>query len=250
MPGDPLTRIGVMVDSGEHLVWNDIHSGQYVLREHWNATGKPMRDVFVFSNAAEVELFLNGVSLGLKPTENNFAKWENVTYVPGRLEARGANGSSHAIETTGPAARLEIVEEAPGDWHADGIDLKYLRIYAVDAEGRRVPDATNRLSVTVEGAATLLALDDGDHFTDELFSASEKPMCEGFALAILRAGRKGGPVNVTVCADGLPPIVWSGTVRRRRVNAQEALRFRQDPRWRIGQGRVGLYAGRSPRSRT
>ncbi|MBQ6248546.1 MAG: DUF4982 domain-containing protein, partial [Kiritimatiellae bacterium] len=213
IPGEPLTRIGVMVDSGEHLVWNDIHSGQYVLREHWNATGKPTRDVFVFSNAAEVELFLNGVSLGLKPTENNFAKWEGVTYAPGRLEARGANGSSHAIETTGPAARLEIVEEAPGDWHADGIDLKYLRIYAVDVEGRRVPDATNRLSVTVEGGATLLALDDGDHFTDELFSASEKPMCEGFALVILRAGRTGGPVNVTVCADGLPPNVWSGTVR-------------------------------------
>ena len=214
IPGEPLTRIGVMVDSGEHLVWNDIHSGQYVLREHWNATGKPTRDVFVFSNAAEVELFLNGVSLGRKPTENNFAKWEGVTYAPGRLESRGANGSSHAIETTGPAARLEIVEEAPDDWHADGIDLKYLRIYAVDAEGRRVPDATNRLSVTVEGGATLLALDDGDHFTDELFSASEKPMREGFALAILRAGRTGGPVNVTVCADGLPPIVWSGTVRR------------------------------------
>lgn len=206
-PDVPLTRLGVVSDTGERLVWNDIHSGQYVLSENWNQTGAAARDVFAFSNASEVELLLNGVSLGRKRTKFNVSKWEGVDYVPGRLEARGSNGSAHAIETCGSAARLEIVEEAPGDWLADGMDLKYLRIYAVDAQGRRVPGAANVLHVSVEGPASLIALDNGDHFTDGMFNVAEKSMHDGFALAILRAGRKAGAVRAAFSADGLSSAV-------------------------------------------
>lgn len=206
-PDVPLTRLGVVSDTGERLVWNDIHSGQYVLSENWNQTGAAARDVFAFSNASEVELLLNGVSLGRKRTKFNVSKWEGVDYVPGRLEARGSNGSAHAIETSGSAARLEIVEEAPGDWLADGMDLKYLRIYAVDAQGRRVPGAANVLHVSVEGPASLIALDNGDHFTDGMFNVAEKSMHDGFALAILRAGRKAGAVRAAFSADGLSSAV-------------------------------------------
>ena len=206
-PDVPLTRLGVVSDTGERLVWNDIHSGQYVLSENWNQTGAAARDVFAFSNASEVELLLNGVSLGRKRTKFNVSKWEGVDYVPGRLEARGSNGSAHAIETSGSAARLEIVEEAPGDWLADGMDLKYLRIYAVDAQGRRVPGAANVLHVSVEGPASLIALDNGDHFTDGMFNVAEKSMHDGFALAILRAGRKTGAVRAAFSADGLSSAV-------------------------------------------
>ena len=206
-PDVPLTRLGVVSDTGERLVWNDIHSGQYVLSGNWNQTGAAARDVFAFSNASEVELLLNGVSLGRKRTKFNVSKWEGVDYVPGRLEARGSNGSAHAIETSGSAARLEIVEEAPGDWLADGMDLKYLRIYAVDAQGRRVPGAANVLHVSVEGPASLIALDNGDHFTDGMFNVAEKSMHDGFALAILRAGRKTGAVRAAFSADGLSSAV-------------------------------------------
>ena len=202
-PERPLTRIGVMADSGERLIWNDIQSGQYVLNESWNANGKDGRTVFALSNAGEVELLLNGKSLGKKATVNNVAKWEGVKYEPGRLEARGANGSSHAIETTGKATALEIVEEAPGDWKADGMDLKYVRIYAVDAEGRRVPDAAPLLRASVDGPATLHALDNGDHFTDGHFNVREKAMKDGFMLAILRAGREPGKVEFRIGGGGL-----------------------------------------------
>ena len=128
-----------------------------------------------------------------------------MAYAPGRLEARGSNGASHAIETAGPAVRLEVVEEASGDWRADGLDLKYVRLYAQDAAGRRVPDASPLLRVRVEGAARLLALDDGDHFTDGRFDVSEKRMAEGFLLAILRSGDRPGAVTLRIEGEGLEP---------------------------------------------
>lgn len=212
VPDVPLTRIGVMADSGERLIWNDIQSGQYVLNEDWNANSKDERTVFAFSNSGEVELLLNGRSLGRKATANNVAKWEGVKYEPGRIEARGANGSSHAIETTGPAAALRIVEEAPGDWKADGLDLKYLRIYAVDAEGRRVPDAVPTLRASVSGAAALYALDAGDHFESGFFGVEEKAMKDGFLLAILRAGKEPGRVEFRIEGGGLKGGVALSTV--------------------------------------
>ena len=200
VPGEPLVRIGVVGDRGERLVWNDIHSGQYLLDGNWNPTGKPSRDVFVFSNSRRVELFLEGRSLGAKETEANVALWTNVTYAAGRLVARGDNGSSHSIETTGDAVALELAEEAPGDWIAGGRDLKYVRIYAKDSCGRRVPDASFPLKVSVEGPASLLALDNGDHSTDELFGVDSKSMRKGFMLAILRSGDR--PGRVTLRAEG------------------------------------------------
>lgn len=210
---EPLTRIGVVAGKGEREVWNDVLSGQFALSENWNATGESTRDIFVFSNAGEVELLLSGVSLGAKKPVNNVAKWEGVSYSPGKLEARGSNGSAHILKTTGAAARLELVEEAPGDWNADGVDLKYLRIYAVDEEGRRVPDATNRLAVSVAGDARLIALDNGDHYTNEQFAVPEKAMKDGFMLAILRAGRTGGEVKVSVRAEGITGVEWNMKVK-------------------------------------
>lgn len=200
----PLTRIGVVHDTGERLIWNDIHSGQYVLNENWNPDGKAMRSIFVFSNADEVELRLNGIYLGRKNTKNNVAEWKDIRYSPGKLEAIGANGSSHSIETTGEASSLRITDDTPDGWIADGTDLKYLRIHAVDAKGRHVPNASPQVSVSVEGCATLQALDDGDHFTDKSFHVREKTMKDGFLLAILRSGRTGGNVTVRLSAPGLP----------------------------------------------
>lgn len=205
-PHEPLTHIGIVGDRGERLIWNDIHSGQYLLTENWNPNGKSTRDVFVFSNSDRVELFLNGRSLGVKNTEANVAQWTNIVYEAGLIEARGANGSAHAIETTGAAVSLELVEESPGDWRPNGCDLKYIRIYAKDSEGRRVPDASSFLTVKVDGAAQLYALDNGDHYTDELFNVDRKAMKDGFMLAILKSGRQPGKVKVHVQGEGLLPV--------------------------------------------
>jgi beta-galactosidase len=100
---------------------------------------------------------------------------------------------------------LELVEEMPSEWRRDGVDLKYVRMYAIDAKGRRVPDACNMLNVTVEGPAELYALDNGDHFTGELFNVSAKAMKGGFMLAILKSKTGTGKVTLKIKGAGIEP---------------------------------------------
>ena len=74
------------------------------------------------------------------------------------------------------------------NWNREegGRQLAYLWIEAVDAEGLVVPDATTEVKVSVKGPGRLIALDDGDHYTDLLFNVDTKKMKEGCLLAIVR----------------------------------------------------------------
>ena len=107
------------------------------------------------------------------------------------------------IETTGKAVRLKIEEETP-EWTADGMSLKYLNIYAVDSKGRVVPNATDEISVSVSGAATFLALDNGDHYTSDLFhGVTTKQMQTGYMQCILRSTLQAGKVTVAISSPTL-----------------------------------------------
>ena len=203
----PITHIGV-VEKSESQEWNEVKSGQQVLRENWNRKAGEKTRVWVFSNAREVELFLNGRSLGKKevvrPPEGDGA-WRRgdlgtthavqfeVAWEPGELRAVGSNGSEHAIRSTGPAVGLKFeVERYP--------ELSFVWIKAVDKVGLEVPDAKTEVSVSVEGAGHLLALDDGDHCTDQLFNVDRKSMKEGYLLAIVR---RTGAGRIRLVANGV-----------------------------------------------
>ena len=210
--------------SSESVSWNDIQVGQTSLLAHWNFPANSRQRVYVFTNAPQAELFLNGKSLGTKPNDgqgNNqhVITWD-VDYQPGSLLAiaRDANGKEmarHELQTAGKAVKLKIEEEQGNSslltlslgssawyrqesslpWKADGMDIQYLNVFAVDSKGRIVPDYDCELSVSVEGAATLLALDNGDHYTDELFAdINKKKMRGGKMQVILRSKREAGKV--------------------------------------------------------
>ena len=199
-------QVRVAVDQGQDKrMWNDVLVGQAKLSESWNCHPGKKVNLAVFTNCREAELFLNGRSLGVRKNDatglndRNVLKWKGVEWEAGTLEAVGRVGEQtvrHRLETTGEPVRLVAVDETPG-WVADGHDLKYLRINAVDAEGRVVPDAVAKVKVVVKGPARLLALDDGDQSTDLLFDTNEKPLRNGSLLVILRAGRTPGEVTVT-----------------------------------------------------
>ena len=190
----PVVRIGV-VQTDERETWNDVSSGQQALRENWNRKAGEKTPVWVFSNAPEVELFLNGRSLGKKgvvrPPEGDgawrctngekiHAAFFEVDWEPGELKAVGSNGAEHSIRTTGPAVGLKLRREEGGE------QLAYVWIEAVDAKGLVVPDAATEVAVSVNGPGRLVALDDGDHYTDLLFNVDTKKMKEGYLLAIIR----------------------------------------------------------------
>lgn len=211
----PLVQIGV-VDNSENHEWNDVMVGGMTMSAHWNRKEGSMQKVFTFTNADEVELFVNGRSLGVKKNnrsdvrKRNVILWENVPYGKGgNLVAVARNAgrkvAEQRLETAGRAVAMSAEVENT-DWKADGMNLQYIRVYAVDSKGRRVPTADNEVKFSVNGEATLLATDNGDHYTNDTFTAPVRKMHEGFVMAILRSTMKPGRVNVKITAEGLKPV--------------------------------------------
>ena len=230
-PNEPVVHIGVLDGKGESMEWNDIQVGLQKINENWNQKEGSHPNVFTYTNADEVELIYNGQSLGIQKNDTtdiakrNIILWSGIEYGKGgKLVAiartAGREVARHEMETSGKAVALKVVEEElPNclngvgksvNWSADGMTLKYLNIYAVDAKGRIVPSATDELSVTVDGAATFVALDNADHYTNDLFlDVKTKKMQTGYMQCILRSTRKAGKVNVTVTSPTLKGVKLS-----------------------------------------
>jgi beta-galactosidase len=138
------------------------------LAPHWNWPGREGQEILVqaFSNCKEVELFLNGASLGkqaMKP--NSKLSWQ-VKYAPGTLSAKGFDGAGKIIaeakvETTGSAAQIQLTPDRK-TINADGQDVSVFTVSAVDAQGRVVPVAQNQVHFSVEGAGSIIGVGNGD----------------------------------------------------------------------------------------
>lgn len=207
----PQVHIGVVDSEGEAQLWNDIVVGQKKISSHWNRDKGERYTVYTYTNCDSVELRLNGHSLGRKANDisrprRNIIEWRDVEYTPGKLTAvawrDGYPQAEHTIATTGKPVGLRLETENP-DWRADGMDLQYVRIYAVDSKGRKVPTAAGDVKVSVEGNATLLALDNGNHSSDDTFAGDTRALHRGFAMAILRSTTESGPVSITVTSGSL-----------------------------------------------
>ena len=172
--------------------------------------GKPVQ-VDVYSAAEEVELILNGQSLGRKPAgkaNRNMAKFE-LTYEPGVLKAisytAGKEISSDMLITAGEPAGIRIVPDKK-ELAADGQSLVYAIVEITDAEGRLVPTAELKASAKVEGPATLVAFGTGRPQTTENYTTGMFTSYKGRLLAIVRAGYEPGISRLTVNVEGLQPV--------------------------------------------
>ncbi len=205
---EPLVHIGI-VESEEDRMWNGVQTGVARMNDHWNHKAGEELSLFTYTNADEVELVMNGKSLGKKKNtegrDRNRIRWNGVKYAPGYLEARaykdGKVIARHRIETTGKVKKL-VVEPDNSNWKADGMDLQHLRVYAVDSKGRRVHDVNSHLRFRVEGDATIVAVDNGNIVSHELHAVPERDLFHGSALVILRAGQTPGQITlITECDD-------------------------------------------------
>ncbi len=208
---EPLVHIGIIDKETDKVEWNDQTIGTEDVSSHWNRETGKKYNLYTFTNADEVELFVNGKSLGIKKNNSEYSKknmifWSDVSYMPGKITAvartNGKEVALHQLETTGKAVALKI-ETENADWKANGMDLQYVKVYAVDNKGRKVPTATGEVSFDVSGAARLIAVDNGNHFSDELFGGNKRMLHNGFAMAVLRSERKTGDVKIKVSVNGL-----------------------------------------------
>lgn len=208
---EPVVHIGVVDNESESIEWNDVMVGKMPVSSHWNRTPGSNLNLVTYTNAEEVELLINGKSQGVKknnadPASRNAIFWKNVPYTAGKVVAiarsNGKEIARHQLETTGKVAALRIEPEAT-EWKADGMDLQYIRVRAVDSKGRTVPDATGEVTFDVSGVARLIAVDNGDHQSDELCTGNKRMLHNGTALCILRSEQQPGKVTVKVTAPGM-----------------------------------------------
>jgi len=207
---EPVVHIGVIEDDAKNVQWNGINVGTAHMSESWNRKEGGKVSLFTYTNADEVELFVNGKSVGVKkntrdPKHRNKIRWDGVEYHKGNVEAVARNAGKvvarHRIETVGDAVALKL-EADNAAWKADGMDLQHIRITAVDKKGRRVWDAGDKLAFTVDGDAKIVAVDNGDITSDEMHNGNSRSLFRGTALVILRAGRQPQKtITLTVKSD-------------------------------------------------
>lgn len=221
MPEEPLVHIAV-IDSKNDVMWNGVQTGNDGMSDHWCRQPGTELTLVTYTNADEVELRLNGKSLGRKQNpkgdskKRNQIKWEGITYADGKLEAIAYNSEKavarHQIETTGKAVSLRVTPE-DSEWRADGTDLMHLRIEAVDNKGRRVPMAQDELKFEIEGDASIVAVSNGDINSDELNVTDHRHLWNGSALVILRAGKTASKITLKTSSDGFKTVKTLLTTR-------------------------------------
>ena len=166
--------------------------------------GRPVK-VQAYADCDEVEFILNGKVMG-RVAPGEYKAFMELPYEPGCVEVRAiANGDIVAIdrlETTGAPAAVRITAERNA-LAADGMDVAYVRAELVDDMGRRVIGSDIRLTASVSGAGSFLAIGSGNPCTEENFTDSRMTY-RGRALICARAAREPGEMRIAVSCDGLP----------------------------------------------
>jgi beta-galactosidase len=211
------------------------------LLPHWNWEGKEGQTipVMAYSNAREVELFLNGKSLGKKARFSDV--WEmpvnkrtsetlrfatkyrriwQVPYVPGALKAvayeNGKQVAVSEVHTAGAPAKVKLTADR-SVIQADGDDLSFVTVRIEDQHGNLCPMAENLVHFAVTGAGTIAGVDNGNAATEEPFQADYRKAFSGMALVIVRSkpGEAGG-IKIVATGEGLAKDTIEVIARRQK----------------------------------
>ncbi len=177
---------------------------------HWNFAGKEGEEipVWVHSNLDEVELFLNGKSLGSQRVPHlGHVEWK-VKYEAGAIEARGSKGGKVVLtekrETTGPTVAIRLTADRT-EIDADGQDVAILKVEVLDKEGRPVPTAKNLIGFKVTGEGALIGVGNGDPNCQESDKEPKRSLFNGLAQLLVQSTRGPGEIRVEAVKEG-----WDG----------------------------------------
>jgi beta-galactosidase len=183
------------------------------LMPHWNWLGKEGQtiDVRAFSNCEEVELFLNGQSLGKKTMpKNSHLQWP-VKYAPGTLNAKGFNRgklvTKTKVETVGAPVAIQLTPDRT-TIRADGADCSVLTVAVIDAQGRIVPDADKLVRFELSGSGKILGVGNGDPISHEPDVFISPPPVRTIALDGWRMKRISDPKGCPEVAENFDDAKW------------------------------------------
>jgi beta-galactosidase len=178
----------------------------------WSPTNSQPHDenVEVYSNCKEVELFLNGQSLGAKTINADASPrtWQ-VSFTPGSLKAVARNNgkivATDELRTARTPAKIVLSAEtkilSPG-WD----NVTFVRAKIVDASGTTVPRADDLISFNISGPGLITAVDNADNASHEPFQATERHAYHGECVAFVKATGSSGKIVLTATATGLTAV--------------------------------------------
>lgn len=195
-------------------VWNKDVETLHIL-PHWNWEGYEGKDipVFVYTNYPSAELFVNGVSQGIRTKNDSTVvnryrlMWHNVKYQPGELKviaynSDGSKAAEKSIHTAGKPYRIKLVSDYTS-LKADGKDLAYVTLRIEDKGGNLCPTDGRLVNLRVDGAGKYRASANGDPTCLDLFHKPEMHAFNGMLTVILQAGEKPGKIRLRASAKGL-----------------------------------------------
>jgi beta-galactosidase len=177
----------------------------------WNWKGyenKPL-NVSVYSSCGEVELLLNGKSLGRKPTNRTtqFKTSWLVPYTAGTLKAVGYKNNvqvnSSLLQTALPASVIKLTADRK-EITANGQDLSYITVELCDANGIVNPKSNNEIKFTIQGEGTVEAVGNGDPRSTEGYTAKQRKAWKGKCLVVVKSTRKKGNIVLSAQVNNLP----------------------------------------------
>ena len=183
--------------------WVEPEEAKTYIVGHWNYPAHTVKSVYVVSTGEEVELFLNGRSLGKgKQSYRYLFSFDNVGFEPGMLEAVGSDGSRYQLETVGEPYQLKLTTiENPQGIKADGADMVLVQVEVTDKQGRRCPLDGRKVHFSLWGEARWI----GGIETD----AMSIPVECGVNRVLLRTTTNAGSINLSAYADGVKPAYVS-----------------------------------------
>lgn len=174
---------------------------------HWNWDDGDMIEVWACTNCEEVELFLNGQSLGTKRKAGDdlHLAWR-VPFAPGTLKAVGRTAGkdilTREIKTAGAPAKI-VLEADRNVIAADGRDLSFVTVKVLDEEGTLAPTADNLINFEITGEGTITAVDNGLQTSAEPFKANYRQAFHGLCLAVVQSTEKAGRITLKATSEGL-----------------------------------------------
>ena len=226
--------------------WVEPEKQQTYIIGHWNYPENTTKNVYVVSTANDVELFLNGKSLGHgKQSYRYLYTFENVTYEPGKLEAVAADGSRYALETAGQPYQLKLTAiQNPEGTKADGADMALFEVEVVDKQGRRCQLANQLVHFEMWGQgkwiggiatrnnkdmqrpdknrpAGLLDAAATKNVSDNYVGAMNLPVECGVNRVLVRTTTTAGKINLSAWAEGLQPAYIE--INTEKVDAEKYL---------------------------